>query len=46
MSEDERDEVAICEICGNRIEFCSCVCPFCGEREECECCLFDAATGG
>jgi sarcosine oxidase delta subunit len=23
-----------------------CVCPYCGERDKCECALFDAATGG
>lgn len=35
-----------CDYCGNPIESCMCVCPFCGEVEDCECCLFDAATGG
>ncbi len=40
------DEIAICENCGNMIELCSCVCPFCGEKEKCECCLFDTTTGG
>lgn len=45
MSEEEND-ITRCEICGNRLEFCICVCPFCGERDKCECCLFDATTGG
>ena len=35
-----------CDICGNAIEACLCVCPYCGERDKCECCLYDAATGG
>ncbi len=39
-------EMVFCEICGNTIEACSCVCPYCGEREGCKCCLFDATTGG
>ncbi|MEM4284869.1 MAG: hypothetical protein QXS98_00650 [Candidatus Nitrosocaldus sp.] len=45
---DEEDEVEMvfCDICGNAIEACSCVCPYCGEREGCRCCLFDATTGG
>ena len=37
---------AICVDCGNSIEKCVCVCPYCGERDKCECALFDAATGG
>ena len=41
----------ICEDCKNPIENCSCVCPFCGERDKCECGLKlsnddGAATGG
>lgn len=39
-------EMVFCDICGNAIEACSCVCPYCGEREGCSCCLFDATTGG
>ena len=41
-----KDEFAICVQCRNPIEKCVCVCPFCGERDKCECALFDAATGG
>ena len=40
------EEFAICVTCSNPIEMCRCVCPFCGERDSCECALFDAATGG
>jgi hypothetical protein len=40
------EEFAICVQCGNPLENCQCVCPFCGERDKCECALFDAATGG
>ncbi len=35
-----------CEHCGNLIDACACECPYCGEVDACECCLFDAATGG
>ena len=42
----EEEEFAICVECGNAIEKCVCVCPYCGERDKCECALFDAATGG
>lgn len=40
------EEFAICVECGNAIEKCVCVCPYCGERDKCECALFEAATGG
>ena len=43
---EEEEEFAICVDCGNSIEKCMCVCPYCGERDKCECALFDAATGG
>ena len=48
MGSDEvsEEEFAICVECGNPLEKCQCVCPFCGERDKCECALFDAATGG
>lgn len=42
----EAEEFAVCVECGNSIEKCVCVCPYCGERDKCECALFDAATGG
>lgn len=40
------EEVAMCDNCGNQLESCMCVCPYCGKEDACECCLFDAATGG
>jgi len=45
-SKEPEEEFAICVDCANPIEKCVCVCPFCGERDKCECALFDAATGG
>ncbi|QLH08441.1 hypothetical protein DSQ19_02160 [Candidatus Nitrosotenuis sp. DW1] len=42
----EEEEFALCIECGNAIEKCVCVCPYCGERDKCECALFEAATGG
>ena len=44
--QEEEEEFAVCIECGNSIEKCGCVCPYCGERDKCECALFDAATGG
>ena len=35
-----------CTKCKNLLPHCHCNCPYCGERDECECALFDAATGG
>lgn len=40
------ENFAICVECGHLIEQCECVCPYCGERDKCECALFDSATGG
>ena len=46
-----KEEFTICDDCKNPIENCTCVCPFCGERDKCECALKlstddSAATGG
>ena len=46
MQLKHKDEFAICVQCRNPLEKCVCVCPFCGERDKCECALYDAATGG
>ncbi len=46
LKHKHKEEFAICVQCGNALEKCVCVCPFCGERDKCECALFDAATGG
>ena len=35
-----------CTKCENKLPHCHCKCPYCGERDKCECALFDAATGG
>ena len=40
------DNEPSCDYCGNPIEICMCVCPYCGETTSCECCLHDAVTGG
>jgi len=45
-STETEEEFAICVECANPIEKCVCVCPYCGERDKCECALGDAATGG
>lgn len=45
MSSEE--EAPICERCGCQFEECECVCPYCGESAECECCIgYGRATGG
>lgn len=39
--------VPTCPPCGNYIEDCACVCPFCGERAGCRCCIgFGVPTVG
>ncbi|HKX82239.1 MAG TPA: hypothetical protein VJL54_08280 [Nitrososphaera sp.] len=40
------EEIVACENCGNPIDSCMCACPYCGQVDSCECCLYDAATGG
>ena len=45
VQDSDSDDI-ICDNCGNRIESCMCACPYCGEKDACECCLYDAATGG
>ena len=40
-----------CDKCKKPLEQCTCVCPFCGERDKCECGIKlsnddGAATGG
>jgi len=41
-----KEEGTNCEFCGLALDACMCACPYCGERDSCECCLYDAATGG
>ena len=43
---DGEEDFERCVTCNNMLEMCVCVCTFCGERDRCECALFDAATGG
>ncbi len=39
--------VPACHLCGRRLDECVCVCPFCGERDGCRCCIgLGIATGG
>lgn len=39
--------VPTCPVCKRFIEECACVCPFCGERDGCRCCIgLGLATGG
>ena len=42
---NEEDDI-LCNNCGNIMEACMCVCPYCGIRDKCECCILDATTGG
>ncbi|HEX9262298.1 MAG TPA: hypothetical protein VF893_07195 [Candidatus Bathyarchaeia archaeon] len=36
-----------CQNCGNLIDDCKCVCPYCGESADCTCCIgYGKATGG
>ncbi|HXX97388.1 MAG TPA: hypothetical protein VEL11_09765 [Candidatus Bathyarchaeia archaeon] len=46
VNKNNKTDVVICEYCGNTIDTCMCACPYCGEVDACECCLFDAVTGG
>jgi len=45
-STPELDDYQDCHLCHNPLPHCHCKCPYCGERDSCECALFDAATGG
>ena len=35
-----------CTECDEMFPHCHCTCQYCGKRDQCECALFDAATGG
>ncbi|MDH5634702.1 MAG: hypothetical protein OEY30_02630 [Candidatus Bathyarchaeota archaeon] len=44
---EESEECALCKNCGNPIDDCKCVCPYCGETEACTCCVgLGCTTGG
>jgi hypothetical protein len=43
----EEKNLPLCTNCGNPIDGCKCVCPYCGESSSCECCTgYGKATGG
>jgi len=46
VSNNDDNDGTSCDYCGNALEACLCVCPYCGELNGCECCLYDAVTGG
>ncbi len=46
MKLQEAEDYVKCKYCDNPFPHCHCKCPYCGERDKCECVLFDAATGG
>jgi hypothetical protein len=46
VKHENDDEDTLCNFCGNIMEACMCVCPYCGIRDKCECCILDATTGG
>ena len=46
LLENNEGNYTNCSRCHNSLPHCHCTCPYCGERDECECALFDAATGG
>jgi len=35
-----------CNQCHSPLPHCHCKCPYCEKRDDCECALFDAVTGG
>ncbi|MGB9659650.1 MAG: hypothetical protein ACPLY9_03920, partial [Nitrososphaerales archaeon] len=39
--------IPLCERCGQPVDNCECICPYCGETCCCDCCIgMDKATGG
>ncbi len=46
LQSESNDVYTDCEQCHTSLPHCHCKCPYCGKRDECECALFDAATGG
>jgi len=46
MIKQKFEKYEMCDYCDNYLPHCHCKCPYCGERDKCECALFDAATGG
>ena len=40
------DSYTDCNQCHVPLPHCHCKCPYCGKRDDCDCVLFDAVTGG
>lgn len=45
MKSQAIEDYATCKYCDNPFFHCHCKCPYCDERDKCECALFEAATG-
>lgn len=43
---EKREQYTNCSKCHLPLPHCHCMCPYCGNRDECECALFDTVTGG
>ncbi|MGI0055744.1 MAG: hypothetical protein ACREAK_00040 [Nitrosarchaeum sp.] len=44
--EEKVDLYTDCYMCHNPLPHCHCMCSYCGKRDDCDCVLFDAVTGG
>ena len=44
--EEKVDLYTDCYMCHNPLPHCHCMCTYCGKRDDCDCVLFDAVTGG
>ncbi|MDO8640559.1 MAG: hypothetical protein Q7R33_03360 [Nitrosarchaeum sp.] len=43
---EKADLYTDCNQCHSPLPHCHCKCHYCGKRDDCECALFDAVTGG
>lgn len=43
---EKTDLYTDCNQCHSPLSHCHCKCHYCGKRDDCECALFDAVTGG
>ena len=46
IPEEKVDLYTDCNQCHSPLPHCHCKCPYCEKRDDCECALFDAVTGG
>ncbi len=47
MNKKTTATVPRCDNCGEPIDDCKCVCPYCGETDGCTCCIgTEKVTGG